>query len=292
MKRPLLIATLLAFTLPARGAEAKLSVAFLGVTAGTGVDARTAATVEELLLAGLDETGGFRVVGRSDVARLLGFEREKQMVGCSDGACAAELAGALGVRFIASADLGRLGSSTVLSAKVIDTQTAQVLVRATQTVADDGALPAAVDAIVKRLCDGTADARKQAVPTSAEPASTPGTFAVRAGLGGLVGIAGIGVEYHHGLLGFAMGSGSHLLTGGVSIARQEGGPYLDMHGAWVRTGWIGEQLHPGFGAGATVGWDLRIRRFSVKAGLGAAWRSADTTGSGPLVVDLCAGAVW
>jgi len=49
------------------------TVAMLGVASGAGFDPKVVATVEEMLLVALDQTGRFAVTGQSDIARLVGF---------------------------------------------------------------------------------------------------------------------------------------------------------------------------------------------------------------------------
>jgi len=130
--------------LPVRAAPPR-TVALMGVTGGAGFDERAVGTVEELLLVALQHTGRLRVTGQSDIARLVGFERRRQLAGCEDSSCLAELAGALGVDFVASADLGRLGELRTVTFKLIDVRTAEAVVRVARRVNDDAALPDALE---------------------------------------------------------------------------------------------------------------------------------------------------
>src|SRR5262249_9581867 len=87
-------------------AEAKVRVAFVGAGAGEGFSEKEIQTFEELALSALESTGRFSVLGRSDIVSLIGFERQKQLVGCEGGACVSpDLAGALGVSLVASGAL-------------------------------------------------------------------------------------------------------------------------------------------------------------------------------------------
>jgi len=79
-------------------AEPVHSIALAGVTGGDGFDERALATVEELVLAALDNTGRVRVVGRTEIAQRIGWERARRLATCADAACAAELAGRAGRR--------------------------------------------------------------------------------------------------------------------------------------------------------------------------------------------------
>ena len=140
-----------------------------------------------------------------------------------------------------------------------------------------------------------APARK---PSPAARADEPGAFRVRVGLGALTGVLGAGFEYHPGFIGVAIGTGTYAVSGGLSFAAREGGPYLDVHAAWSKKGLLlfgDRELDSGVGVGATVGWDLRpVRWLSLKAGAGGVYNSAtwNKPGARPLVLDLCGGVVF
>lgn len=121
------------------------SLAFVQLAGGAGYDAQRLETLEETLLTALGSNGYFvRVTGRSDLNTLLGFERAKALVGCSDNDCLVELAGALGVQYVGAADVGRIGEVTVLTLKIIEQGSGEVAARAMRQVRDDTAL---VDAL-------------------------------------------------------------------------------------------------------------------------------------------------
>jgi len=123
--------------------------------AGEGISPKTASMTEEMLLNAMHRTRRFSAVGRSDIANLIGFERQKQLAGCSeDTSCAAEIAGALGVGYVASASLGRVGPLTVVSLKIIQVSTAKVMVRADVRVTGEGELLAALDRLVADAVSG------------------------------------------------------------------------------------------------------------------------------------------
>jgi len=96
-------------------------------------------------------------VGRSDIANLIGFERQKQLAGCKeDVSCAAEIAGALGVPFLASASIGRLGPVTIVNLKIIEVGKARVVARAEARPGAQADLPAALDRLVAEAVAGCA----------------------------------------------------------------------------------------------------------------------------------------
>jgi len=144
----------------------------LGITGGAGFDPKVVGTIEEMLLSAFDATGRFAVTGQSDIARLVGFERQKQLMGCNDSACLAEIAGSLGVSYVASADLGKVGTRSVLTVKLIDVRKAEVAARVTRAVIDESALVDVVEEIARSLASALAGATAAAA-ASARPASPP-----------------------------------------------------------------------------------------------------------------------
>jgi len=137
----------------AAGAQARAaderSIAFLGTSAGAGWEGRNLATLDEAFLSSLG-TGAYftRVIGHSDLQALLGFERTRQLAGCSDSGCLAELAGALGVTYVSTGEIGRLGDVTLLHLKVLEVRSAEVAARAMRRVERDTQLVDAVTGLV------------------------------------------------------------------------------------------------------------------------------------------------
>jgi hypothetical protein len=120
-------------------------------------------------------------------------------------------------------------------------------------------------------------------------------YEIRAGWGGLNGILGVGAAYRFGFFAAALGTGTNRLTAGVSMGRPgvRGGWYVDVHAAWVATGFLGTQAIPGWGLGASGGWDWRPWPWlSCKAGLGLAYSTINAGGFRPFFADLSIGPVF
>jgi len=132
---------------PARAADKpRTRLALISLATGEGISRKSADVVEEALLNALARTGRFQVVGRSDVASLIGFEREKQLAGCSDDtSCAAEIAGALGVPYVGAASMGRLGRYSVVSLKIIEVSKARVVARCEERMKSEDDIADALD---------------------------------------------------------------------------------------------------------------------------------------------------
>ncbi len=165
------------------------SVAVLPLSAKSQSDAREVSVLDDLLLSALQRTAvGLRVVGQSDIDRMLGFERVKDTMGCSDVACAVEIAGALGVDSLVYGSVGRIGSKRVLSLTWIDQRDGRVLGRDSQVVDTDEKLIDSIGVAADKLF-GTPSAPSKLVPVAApaivppapRPAATPKPVGASAG---------------------------------------------------------------------------------------------------------------
>src|SRR2546421_6199645 len=87
---------------------------------GTGIDPELLPTLTEILTVEINELGKYKVVAGRDIQAMLGFERQKDMMGCSDAACLAEIGGALGVDRIVAAHIGKVGTTFVVNIKLIN----------------------------------------------------------------------------------------------------------------------------------------------------------------------------
>ncbi len=121
--------------------QAPLKLAMPGLNT-VNVETRTADLYADYFAQHLSEAGNLRVTTRSEVAGVLGLERQKEMLGCSSeaSACLAELAGALGVEGIVVGSLGKLGSEYVVTLKIISAKDGHTLADASTRVRDESAL--------------------------------------------------------------------------------------------------------------------------------------------------------
>jgi TolB-like protein len=69
---------------------------------------------------------GLVVTTPRDIANVLGLERQRQLLGCDEGNCVAELAGALGVKELVSGQVAQVGQGFRLVIKVLRADTASV----------------------------------------------------------------------------------------------------------------------------------------------------------------------
>lgn len=107
---------------------------FMGVSAGTGVEPAAAEDLSEYLQAQLSQAGVYQVTGGNDIATLLGMERQRQLVGCSDedSSCVAEIAQALNADRAVTGRVSVAGDSVVLSVSLLDVRKSGVVARASR----------------------------------------------------------------------------------------------------------------------------------------------------------------
>lgn len=134
---------------------------------GTGVEPDLLPTLSEILSVEINELRQFKVIAGRDIQAMLGFERQKDVVGCTDAACLAEIGGALGVERIVASHIGKVGSTYVVNIKLINIRLAETEGRVYETVR--GEVDALIDTIrasVQKLFK----AKKKPAATAAAPA--------------------------------------------------------------------------------------------------------------------------
>lgn len=158
----------------------------LGVPGLTPVDVppERVAFFEDHLIQELSNQN-LKVMSGRDVAALLGVERQKQLVGCSESSCAIELANALGVGAILLGSIARLDGILIADVRVLESGTGKRLAAHSVRANSDSAFLEKLDELARVLA-------KQLNPeavSSSGPTRWPG-FVV-AGLGVAAGVASV-----------------------------------------------------------------------------------------------------
>jgi hypothetical protein len=157
-------------------------LAVIDLSAVHGVPESLASLLNEVVLSAVNATGRFsQVIGGSDLRELLDLEQQKQALGCDDNGCIAAIGGALGVPYLLSCNLGKVGGRYVFTAKLLAVEDAKVLARATTMFADEAALldgvPVAVRAVVASV--EVAGGKSPSTGSVAAPASVPTAAAAK-----------------------------------------------------------------------------------------------------------------
>lgn len=117
--------------------------------------------------------GGLSVITPSEIAQLVGFERQKELLGCSDQAasCLAELGGALGVDGLVTGSVARLGKTFRVNLKIIAANDGRALALSSFASANYDEL---LEDLEKSAVTLAADVKKALRPGQAITQTTPG----------------------------------------------------------------------------------------------------------------------
>jgi TolB-like protein len=132
MKRTLCALVLLAVA-GSTAAAPRTKIAVTEIKNVQGVQQGTATILSDIIVSEVAKQG-YDVISQSDINAMIGFEKQKTALGCSDAdsACLAEIGGALGVDFMVAGQVGQIGSRYRISLLLVDTKRAKVAARSAQ----------------------------------------------------------------------------------------------------------------------------------------------------------------
>jgi TolB-like protein len=150
----------------------RVKIAVMDVKNVQGVAEGTSTILSDIIVSEVAKAR-FEVISKSDITAMVGFEKEKQMLGCSeDSKCLAEIGGALGVDYMLSGQVGQIGTRYRISLLLVDSKKARVAARSAQFCdRNEDALAAAAQATVAEIL--AAVPRPQAAAQPAAPAAAP-----------------------------------------------------------------------------------------------------------------------
>ena len=134
-------------------ASPEIGLAVAEITARRGADPELATVIEDYLVERIAREGGYRVIGRDDILRLLDHEERKRLLDCREESCLAQIGGALGVNRLVTGSLDLVGEATLLTLKMINVQDGTVLSRCSKRLrsASEEDILAAVGELVERV---------------------------------------------------------------------------------------------------------------------------------------------
>jgi TolB-like protein len=133
-----------------------------------GVEAGHMSTLTEIVIDKVSKTKKYQVVGQKDLDKMLFWEQNKQLKGCTDTACLVQIAGALGAQYYIEGSVGGLASNYYITLKLIEAQSVKVLERSTEKVGRDE--QALARGIVK-VTDTVLGIKNEEPPPPAAPAA-------------------------------------------------------------------------------------------------------------------------
>ena len=172
----LLVAVLAAATAAAPSAP-KTRVAIVPLSAGEGVTEKIAHSVTELAVAEVRRIPSVQLITQQEVGTLLGFDRQRALLGCQEDTCVAEVGGALGVEHLVFGTLSKLGKSWLVTLKMMDVRNARTLAQADRRLKDaeiDDVLDA-VEPMVRELF-GAPELTQRAAAATGKAGAVPASF--------------------------------------------------------------------------------------------------------------------
>src|SRR5205085_9737439 len=100
------------------------SVAVLDFIARQGATTDLAGALTDAFTTNLRATGKFeRVVSTSEIRATLNYEMQKQLSQCDQGSCLAEIGGAMGVDYIVTSSVTKVGRLWIVHCSLISSKT-------------------------------------------------------------------------------------------------------------------------------------------------------------------------
>lgn len=145
-------------------------------------EAHVPKVLTEALAAAVAEASGCDVLMRQDIASMVDFEAERAACGGSTSdSCLSEIGNALGVERMVAGSVARVGTSTTVTARLLNLKLGKVEARAEETTGDDTTLRSVAQTVGGKLLGKTA----------APAAEAGGANPVLLGVGGVVGAVGV-----------------------------------------------------------------------------------------------------
>lgn len=162
---------LLAVLVASSASAARAKVVVIGISASNDSLKPVAESISEQVLTELGHDERLEVIGTSDVQAILGIERQKQLLGCTDVAnsCLIEISSALGAPWLVSGSLAKLGKAMRMDLKLIRSRDGKVVFRDGRTFKDESDVFEAVSALVTKLVKAIDIKEGASTTTSAPP---------------------------------------------------------------------------------------------------------------------------
>jgi TolB-like protein len=153
-----------------------------------GVDPKSVSLIRDSIATELSGDNRIEVVSVEEVRRVLRVEGEKTEAGCDvdSAACQAEIAQALGARYLVTGNVGVLGDLTIINLTLADMTSAATLVRKQVEVRAAADIPHAIRSIAPQLLEPIVGASTPELP----PLVWIG--GAGAALGAVTGVVGLG----------------------------------------------------------------------------------------------------
>lgn len=155
----------------------QLKLAVVPTQIDPSAEGRVPGLLDDYVMTAVADLGTYQVIGQDDINAMIGFEQQKDLLGCDDASCFADIGGALGVDKILVVKVALTGEQWVSTMKLIDIQGTWVEARGSEFIQGDaGALLRGVAGAVQKLFGRQPASAAAGVATSpaAAAAAAPG----------------------------------------------------------------------------------------------------------------------
>lgn len=115
------------------------------------VDPQLAAVLDGLITQRVSDVPSLEVVTSKDLQQLADLESQRMQTGCDTASCLAEIAGALGARYVIYGSVGRLGELLVVQLNLFDSEAGKAIARADARADGEAELAEGVPAAVEKI---------------------------------------------------------------------------------------------------------------------------------------------
>jgi TolB-like protein len=128
--RPSIITILLAavFSSAPSAARESVKIAVVDLTP-IGTDPALSKNLTAVVVSELSRVQLLEVVSHEEILKMLSFEQNRMMLGCTDAVCLAEIGGALGVEYLVTGNVGKVGERLLVNLQLIDIRQIKVVNR-------------------------------------------------------------------------------------------------------------------------------------------------------------------
>jgi len=212
------------------------------LVAEKGVEAGHMSTLTEIVTDKVSKTKKYQVVGQKDLDKMLFWEQNKQLKGCTDTACLVQIAGAMGAQFYIEGSIGGLAEHYYITLKLMEAQNVKVLERSTEKVGrDEQALARGIEKVINTVLGLKAEeppATAAPVAVAKVASGPPGAFDKK--FWGQVGVySGIGFVALGGISwALAKKAGDDFKAAGSQSVMEDIASQNDTYNAMKLTGFI------------------------------------------------------
>lgn len=151
-----ILASLLLAAPPAAPAPEKMRVLITDLST-QGVAPEVAKIAAGILSTAVAELGGLTPVSMQDLRTMVELEGNREALGCNVESCLAEVASAMGSRYVIYGEIGQLGSTLIINLNLFDASAAASVARRTVRAGSPDALPDVLPPAVRAMFAGIAE---------------------------------------------------------------------------------------------------------------------------------------